>query len=71
MSAGLTDGLAKAPPVVERQQSSTEASSRTPLRHAAFIARPYLHLFLCDLLDVKLKHRQPGKLGGQQRVGDA
>jgi len=28
MSAGLTDGRAKAPPVVEMQQSGTEASPR-------------------------------------------
>lgn len=93
--SGLTDGLAETPPVVERQQSSTEASprqaanstrlrlefrgpeaSRTSLRHAAFVARADVHLLPCELFDVKLfdvklKRRQPGKLDGQQRVGDA
>ena len=46
-------------------------ASRTSLRHAAFGARADVHLFPCELFDVKLKRRQPAKLDGQQRVGDA
>ncbi|GAB5097671.1 hypothetical protein YK56LOC_33870 [Caballeronia sp. HLA56] len=41
------------------------------LRHAEFVAHADVHLFLCELFDVKLKYGQPSNLDGKQRVGDA
>ncbi|SAL07206.1 hypothetical protein AWB81_07960 [Caballeronia arationis] len=50
---------------------SSNPIGATNLRHAEFVARADVHLFLCELFDVKLKCRQPGNLDGKQRVGDA
>lgn len=50
---------------------SSSSMSAANLRHAAIVARSGVHLFLCELFDGKLKCRQPGKLDGKQREGDA
>jgi hypothetical protein len=50
---------------------SSSSMGAANLRRAASVSRSYVHLFMCEPFDVKLDCRQPGKLDGKQRVGNA